>query len=149
MTDLSISLSNIQNTKTVHIEGIGDFTVRRMGAGEELDMSFKMRRLNQILSELEKFDFTKFDLSKKDDIKQVEKLEKRMTKLSDEIAEIKKFELATYKKCFTDENNGENVDLLLNTLTELERAELFKQIFGENKEIDRDEPVKPEADNEK
>ena len=148
MTDVSISLSNIVNKKKIRIEEIGDFTVRKMGAGEELDLSKKMRRLGDILDKLEGFDFTKFDMSKPEDVQEVAKLQKQMTKLSDEITDIKRFEFETYKRCFEDDNDGKNVDKLMNELPESARAELFRQIFQETEGVTVDKAVTPEAEDE-
>lgn len=130
MADISVSLNNIRKTQTVFIEDEGfAVTIRKLGAGEELDLSDKMRRLSEIGKELQSVDFMKYDLTKEEDRKEIEKLEKRVSKLSDEIGEIKRFELASYKRCFSDDANGANVDKLLNSLTDEDRAQLFKQVF--------------------
>src|SRR5690606_36906241 len=125
MADISISLSNIQHVKTVNIEGLGVLKVRKLGAGEDLDLSFKQRRLGKLIEELSKIDFTSLDTSKPSDIKKIEKLAKKAEALGDEIAEIKKFEFETYKRLLSDDKNGEIVDVIMNTLTDQERAELF------------------------
>ena len=143
-SEVNISLNNIQNIKTVNIKGVGVVRVRRLGAGEELDLSLKLRRLGKLVRELSKIDFMQFDSAKPEDLKKIEKLNKRVDAISDEIAAIKTFELQTYKRCFSDDKNGEIVDLIINTLSEEERVEFFKQIFGAKKEIDVAEPLTPE-----
>jgi hypothetical protein len=140
-TSVSISLNNIQNIKTVNIEGIGVVKVRRLGAGEDLDLSVKVRRLGKLIDELSAIDFTKYDAKKPEDLKEIEKLTKRAEAISDEVAEIKRFEFETYKRCFSDDKDGALVDVIMNTLTEAERAELFKQIFNEKKQIEAPKTV--------
>lgn len=138
-TDTSISLNNIQNIKTVNIEGVGVVKVRRLGAGEDLDLSTKLRRLGKLIDDLNTFDFTKYDAKKPDDLKEIEKLAKKAEAISDEVAEIKKFEFETYKRCLSDDEGGAVVAIIMNTLTEIERAELFKQIFSAKKQIESPE----------
>lgn len=143
MTDtLQISLSNIQNIKNVNIEGVGIFRVRKLGAGEELDLSTKMRRLMEIATDLGKLNLTEVDENTPEGAKIFAKHSGTVSKYTKEIDDIKRFELETYKKCFTDDENGKKVDFLINALSDTERAELFKQIFGTPKEIDTPEAVK-------
>lgn len=128
---ISISLNNIQNVKNVLIEGLGEFKVRKLGAGEELDLSTKMRRLMAIAKDVESLGIKNDGLDNID-----EKTLSKLDKYTEEINSIKKFELETYKKCFVDDNNGKNVEYLVNALSDQERAELFKQIFGEIKAVE-------------
>ena len=144
MADVSISLSNIQNIKTVNIEGLGLVKARKLGAGEELDLLFKQRRLGKILEELDSLDFTKIDTSKKSGINKAKELSDRIDKLTSEIEEIKKFELETFRRCFTDDKNGEIVETLIQTLTEEERMALFKEIFGERKTLEVPDTTEPD-----
>lgn len=143
MTDISISLSNIQNIKTVKIDPIGVIRVRRLGAGEELDLSDKLRRLGKIVNELQDMDFAKFNSGSDDDLEQIKKLSKRAEKLSDEISDIKRYEFTTYKKCLSDDDGGKVVDEVMNTLSDEERSELFKQIFNP-KIVESSEDVTPD-----
>lgn len=148
MADITISLNNIRNVKTLYVDGIGGFTVRKLGAGEELDLSDRLRRLGAILNELSKIDFSKYDSTKPEDIKKLNKIQKRAEKLTQEVNEIQRFELETYKRCFEDDNNGKNVDLLIDSLSAQDRSELFKQIFDPIKpiEVDKKESVKTKTD---
>lgn len=147
MTDISISLNNIRKTRSLYVEDLGvAFTVRKLGAGEELDLSDKMRRLGEILKELKGIDFAKYNTTKEEDIKELEKISKRAAKLSDEINDIQRFELATYKRCFSDDANGENVTKLLNSLTVQDRSELFNQVFDTVKPIDTPKSVEAAID---
>lgn len=129
MADISISLNNIRNTRTLFVEGIGGFTVRKLGAGEELDLSDKLRRLGVILNELQAIDFSKFDQTKQEDVKKLQKIQKRAEVLSDEINEIQRFQLETYKRCFTADEEPKKVDELINQLSIEDRSNLFKQLF--------------------
>jgi len=142
--DVNVALNNIQNIKTVNIEGVGTLKVRRMGAGEELDLSRKLRRLGKVIDELSALDFTKYNPSKPEDLKKINKLTKKAESLSEELSEIKKFEFETYKRCMSDDSDGRVVDVIMNTLTDTERAKLFKIVFGKTKQIDTPGSVKPE-----
>lgn len=139
MADFQIALQNIQNIKTVDIEGVGLFRVRKLGAGEELDLSSKLRRLMEIAKKLEALKIDEIDATTKEGQERFAQVSEKVDKYSAEIGEIKKFELETYKKCFVDENNGENVDFLINALSDEERTKLFDMIFNvkpvENKDI--------------
>lgn len=154
MADITISLSNVHNVKKVHIDEIGDFKVRKMGAGEELDLSDKLRRLNEIIEELNELDFKGINLKNpsKKDIAELKRLTKRSESLMDEINEIKRFELECYARCFDDGEDGKNTKKLLDSLDDESRAELFKQIFDQPKVLKKpesatlpedEEPVKP------
>jgi hypothetical protein len=151
MAELSISLSNIQNIKTVNIEEIGVFKVRKLGAGEELDLSIKMRRLVAIAKELKTLDISNIDASTPEGLARFNEHSEIIDKYSEEIANIKKYEIEIYKGCFTDDGNGEKVDFLINGLTDDERGELFKRIFDIPKIIDTPEalvlPVEPKDKN--
>lgn len=147
MTDtISISLKNVQNIKTVNIEGVGVFRVRKLGAGEELDLSTKRRKMISASNEIVKIK------SKIDSIKDLEEQERlatkelpRIDKLTEELTNIKAFELETYKKCFSADK-PELVDELLDSLSEEERTELFNQIFGTPKIIEKEETIETETD---
>ena len=141
MADITISLSNVHNIKRVHIDEIGDFEVRKMGAGEELDLSDKLRRLNEIIEELGAIDFDKINIKNptKKDIKAMEGLTKKADSLMEEINEIKRFELETYARCFNDNADGVNTKKLLDSLSDEDRAELFKQIFNPAKVLKKED----------
>lgn len=130
MADFQIALQNIQNIKTVDIEGVGLFRVRKLGAGEELDLSSKLRRLLDISKKLQALKLDEIDASTEEGQAKFAAVSETVDKYSEEISQIKKFELETYKKCFMDENNGENVDFLINSLSDEERTKLFDMIFN-------------------
>jgi len=148
-SEVSISLNNIQNIKTVNIVGIGVVRVRKLGAGEELDLSAKTRQLGKLVAELSDMDFTKFDANKPEDVEKLSELSKRAEAIADEIEDIQKFEFDTFKRCFSDDENGKVVDVIMNTLTNEERGELFKQVFGRKKQVDVPAAVTPEKEADK
>jgi vacuolar-type H+-ATPase subunit I/STV1 len=135
MADFSIALSGIRNTRTVNIEGLGVITARRLGSGEELELSAKSRRLGKIFDELGRMDFTKFDTSKPEELKELKKLTDKAEKLYLEVEEIKRFEMSIYRGLLSDDKGGKVVDVIMNTLTDEERGELFKQIFGKSTQV--------------
>lgn len=136
MSEVRISLGNIRNTRSVYIEELDTaFTVRKLGSGEELDLSAKYRRLGEILEELRKIDFTQYDINKKADKEKVEKLQKKAETLTDELHEIQQFELDTFKRCFEAEDKSK-VDELIDQLSAEERGKLFTMIFGEIKTVE-------------
>lgn len=147
---VNISLGNIQNIKEVYIEELGKtIRIRRLGAGEELDLSAKMRRLGKIVDELSNIDFTVLDAAKEKDRKEIEKLSKRAEKLSYEITEIKQFELDTFSKCLTDSEGGKVVKELLNMLSDEDRSEFFRQAFDTTTIIEAPEAVEAPESEEK
>lgn len=147
---VNISLGNIQNIKEVYIEELGKtIRIRRLGAGEELDLSSKMRRLGRIVDELSKIDFTVLDANEEEDRKEIEKLSKRAEKLSYEITEIKQFELDTFSKCLSDLDGGKVVKSLLNMLSDEERSEFFRQVFNPPTIVDAPEAVETPESEEK
>ena len=148
MADISISLNTIQNIKTVHIKGVGVLNVRKLGAGEELDLSFKLRRLNKIVGELNAIDLTKFNSRKPGDLKKITKLSEKIDLLSEEASEIKRAEFDIYKRCLSDDEGGKVVDVIMNTLSDEERAELYRQVFGENKPIESPNVLKADEEDE-
>lgn len=144
MSEITISLNNIQNIKTVNIDGAGLLHIRRMGSGEDLDISFKRRRINKLIDDLNRIDFTGLNVNKEADLKKMEKLSSRAESISNEIAEIKQSEFDIYKRLLSDDKNGEVVDLVMNTLTEKERAKLFLIAFGEKTIVETQDAVKPD-----
>src|SRR6478736_5683739 len=103
MSDLQISLKNIRNTKSLYVEDMKTtFQVRRLGAGEELDLSKKLRRLNEIMIELQSIKIEPKDNPTEEETKALEKVAKKIQKLSDEISEIKEYEFNTHVKLFDD-----------------------------------------------
>lgn len=141
MADINISLNNIKTYKTVKIDGVGVFRVRKLGSGEELDLSTESRKLTKFLTELNNMNIGAIDIKTKKGRDELKKKESRISKITEEMNRIKAFELDTYKKCFEDDNNGKDVDKLIQLLTDEERAELFKQIFDAPKIVEAPEAI--------
>lgn len=139
MADFSIALNSVRDTRTVNIEGLGVLTARKLGSGEELQISADYRRMGKILDELKGMDFKKFDTSKPEHLKIVKRMAKRADEIGDELEAIKLREFNTYKNLLSDDQGGKLVDIIMNTLTEKERSELFKRIFGEIVPLDTPE----------
>lgn len=146
MAEFSISLSDIQDIRTVEIKGLGDLNIRKLGSGESLDISRKSRRMNELFNELEKMDFASPDIKKPSDVKKLEKLSKRAEEIGEEIADIQTSEFEVYKRLLSDNKNGAVVDVIMNTLTDKARAEVFKIAFGEKKPIETPEAVAEASD---
>lgn len=133
MADISLSLKSIQNTRTVKIEGEGVLTIRKLGSGEDLDLSIKRRRMNKLIDELNSIDFSGLDVAKKDDLKKLETLSKKVEGIQEEIAQIKQYEFELYKSLLSDDKDGKVVDLVMKTLSDKERAEIFNRAFSQDK----------------
>lgn len=146
MTEITISLSDIQNIKTVNIEGLGVLKIRKLGSGEDLDLSVKRRRINKLVDELDSIynRMGLLDLKKPSDEKKFDKLSKQAEELGDEISEIKRYEFETYKRLLSDDKNGAVVDVIMNTLSDKERAEIFNIAFGEKKIVETPDLVDTE-----
>jgi len=130
--DFQFSLSNLQNTKSLFIEELGEFKVRQPGAGERLEISKRLRRQNEIINELNDINVDDYSLTGKltdAQEKELKKLSKYITALQNEIEQIKAYELTIYKTCFSH-SDPSAVDILLNTLSDNERMELFNKMFN-------------------
>lgn len=147
MADITISMSNVVKTKTVLIEPLGEFKVRRLGAGESLDLSAKQRRLNNILIELEAFDLNAM-LKITDPTEEEQKLLNETMKKSDslmqEVSDIRVFELDTFKKCFDDSGSG-NTQKLFDQLPLGGAENLLEEIFNPKIIEDKKEEVEENA----
>jgi hypothetical protein len=146
MADISISLNNVQDIRTVHIEGLGVLKVRKTGSGEDLDLSFKRRRVNKLIDELSAIDFSSLDTKKPSDLKKMERLSQRADAIQDEITEIKKLEFEIYKHLLSDDKGGAIVDVVMNTVSDTGRAEIFRRAFAETKPISTLETVVTDSD---
>jgi hypothetical protein len=146
MADISISLSQVQNTKTIELKGLGVIKIRRLGSGEDLDLSFKRRRINRLIDELNSIDFASLDMKKPADVKKMEKRAKRAEEIQGEIADIKQQEFDLYKGLLSDEKGGEIVETVMRVLSDSERAKLFQIAFDEKKQDEETEQQNDEAE---
>lgn len=137
MSDITISLSNIQNIKTVNITGLGVFKVRRLGAGEEYDLSTKRREIAKAVREMMKINS---DMNLITDEAEQEKFATKnlpkIDKLQQKVSKLQNEELEAYKRCFTDDNGGKNTDKLIDVLSPEERIKLYDAIFNPKEEDD-------------
>ena len=138
---VTISLKDVQDIRTVNIEGHGTLYVRKLGSGEELDLSFAQRRINKLIEELTGMDFGKFNVEKPEDMKKMLKMSKRADEIQDEISGIRQRQHEIYKSLLSDDKKGKVVDVIMNTLSDTARNEVFKIAFGEVKEIDTPETI--------
>lgn len=106
MSDIKISIKNIIKTKKAEIDG-HVYTVRKMGAGEQMDLLAMGRKLQ--------------GLSLSDQTPELEKLE--------QIETIRQQMLEIYKSLFDDGLGGEKTKELINTLSDEEISELVNTIF--------------------
>lgn len=107
---LEISTSALKTRKKVQIDGHG-YTVRRLGAGEQLT-------LNQMLREAKKLEAGLKDSP--DDA-----LEAKAEELSQKMIDV-------FAGLFDDGGDGSKSKALIASLNEFEIQELFIQIFGES-----------------
>lgn len=144
MTDISISLSDIQHIKTIKVNGLGVFNVRKLGSNEALELSKKMRRRAKIHDELNRLDLTKYvtkDGEKLPDDKQKEldALLVRIDELSNEMHEILDYEHELRKKRITDVNKGAEVEKLFSLVDDEGIEKLFRYAFGGLKVLKADD----------
>lgn len=110
MSDMiSISSNDLGTRKRVKIDGI-DFTVRKLGAGEELDLSQIARQTLKLLERL----------SDNKEWKDSDSLE---------FDGLKKKSLEIYAKTFDDGGDGSKSDELVKRLSDEERNNIYRQVF--------------------
>lgn len=147
--DVSFLLNTLQNIKTVEINGVGLIRVRKLGTGEELTLSLKMRRADKITEELIELSKRRLDSSTPEGMKSVKRVNKRVDSLSEELIELKKFQYDAYKACLSDESNGKVVDIIMDTLSEEARAAFLRQVFGAKNQVESQEAIKPDEGSDK
>lgn len=106
---ISISSNDLGTRKKVQIDGV-DFTVRKLGAGEELDLSQIARQTFKLLDKLtDSKDWSDEDAALFDD--------------------LKKRSLAIYAKTFDDGGDGSKSTELVERLSDEERNAIYRQVF--------------------
>lgn len=146
MADITIGLSNINKTKVVKIDPLGDFKVRPLGAGESLDLSAKERRLNEAFLELEKFDPTSIqqkDVSEEEKMKLLDEMRESTDKLMDEIVQIRRWKMNLFMRTFDDGGTGRAKELF-DQLTESSVRDMIDQIFAPQPLTEKQEMKKEE-----
>lgn len=138
MSDIQISLHDIQEYKTVSIEGVGDFKIRKLSAPESLDLKIKERRAGEIVTKMYATGINKYKNKTDDDLTEedhaeIEKIGKVIDSYSKEIEDIAKYKLALNRSRFEDANGGDAVDKLFETLSEEGIEKIFTAVFTEHK----------------
>lgn len=129
---LTISLNDIIETVKVKI-GDDIFTVRRMGGGEELNLSQLMSHSSKLIDEASKLQTTFIELSASDEKKiPPKKLKTMTTRLNDittELNTLQEKQLSAYIGLFDDGGDGSKSRNLLEKSTLPKIKELIAQIF--------------------
>lgn len=138
MADIQISLHDIQEYKTLAIDGVGEFKVRKLSAPESLDIQIKDRRASMIVAEMYATGINKFkgktdDELTDEDNAELEKIQAKLEEFGKEVEEIKKYKMAVHKSRFEDINGGDAVEKLFATLSEDGIAKIFEAVFTEHK----------------
>lgn len=124
MSDIiSISSNDLGTRKRVKIDG-HLFTVRKLGAGEELDLSQIARQTVKLLEKLTETE----EWSDKD---------------SNEFEDLKRRSLNIYAKTFDDGGDGSKSMALVERLSDEERNEIYRQVFPRAKVEEDGEAEKP------
>lgn len=127
MADITASLSTVRQSKTIMLDGFGEFELRQMGSNEELNLSIKRRRLNKIVDETEKIisSLKEIENSKDPNEKKVKTLLAEAEALGDEAIEIREQIDKSFKACFTQIKGQPDIYGFIDTLTETERMKLL------------------------
>ena len=139
MPDIQISLHDIQEYKTVAIDGVGEFKVRKLAAPEALDLRIKERRASEIVAKMYGTGINKFKNKSDDDLTdedhaEIDKISKVIESYSKEIEEIATYKMNLNKSRFEDVNAGGNaVEKLFATLSEEGIEKIFTAVFAEHK----------------
>lgn len=123
---LEISTNNLSSRKKIKIDG-HVYTVRKLGAGEEMDINSIIRELNKI----SKRNKGKKDLSPADEA---------------EFNRLQERSLAIYAGTFDDGGDGSKALALIKGLSYEDRGELHKQIFALDVKKTEDNPPEDNPD---
>lgn len=87
---MTVSINLKPSTKTIKIEGYGEFTVRPMGASEELDLARMSREIQEMTKNIENMD----EYIKAEEEGDTEKVEEGKEKLREANVKIQEFRAA-------------------------------------------------------
>lgn len=144
VADIQISLHDIQEYKTLSIDGVGEFKVRKLSAPESLDLQAKERRAAIIVSEMYATGINKFkgktdeELTEADHA-EIEIIKKKLEKYGEEIDEIKAYKQKVNMSRFEDVNGGDAVEKLFATLSDEGIDKIFTAVFADHKIDAKDE----------
>jgi hypothetical protein len=136
---ITINLNDIREVAEVTI-GDHVYKVRRMGAGEELDLSASNRRTFEAMERANKLQKKFMELSatpeEELDQKEVDKLVKQMDKVTAEIRKEQEYQSEAFVKLFDDGGDGSKSRELLKSLSHNEKQKLLEQIFSQKEVLD-------------
>ena len=140
MADIQISLHSIQEYKTVSIEGVGDFKIRKLSAPESLDLRVKERAAAEIVSKMYSTGINKYkgktdDQLTEDDLSNIEEINKTIEGLSKEVEQIAAYKLNVNKSRFEDINGGDAVEKLFSTLSDEGIQKIFEAVFEDKTDL--------------
>ena len=136
---ITINLNDIREVVEVTI-GDHIYNVRRMGSGEELDLSASNRRTFEAMERANKLQKKFMELSatpeEELDQKEVDKLVKQMDKVTDEIRKEQEYQSEAFVKLFDDGGDGSKSRELLKSFSHGEKQKLLEQIFSQKEVLD-------------
>lgn len=128
MSNITISLNKIQNTKKVNI-GNDTYSVRVPGGAESLDLSSNNRQQGETLKALVEIQSALAKTDIKDD--EVNKLSEKADVLLDKLNSLRENEINFYKEIITDDDGGKKTNKLLRTLSSDGMRKIIELSFGE------------------
>lgn len=136
---ITINLNDIRETVEVTI-GDHVYNVRRMGSGEELDLSASNRRTFEAMERANKLQkkFMKLSATPEEELdqKEVDKLVKQMDKVTAEIRTEQEYQSEAFVKLFDDGGDGSKSRELLKSFSHDEKQKLLEQIFAQKEVLD-------------
>lgn len=136
---ITINLNDIREVVEVTI-GDHVYNVRRMGSGEELDLSASNRRTFEAMDKAVKLQkkFTELSSTPEEELdqKEVDKLVKQMDKVTAEIRKEQEYQSEAFVKLFDDGGDGSKSRELLKSFSHDEKQKLLEQIFSQKEVLD-------------
>ena len=136
---ITIDLNNIREVVDVTI-GDHVYKVRRMGSGEELELSASNRRTIELMDKATRLHkrFLELADTPEDDIDQqeVDKLTKQMNKVTKDIRTEQDFQSEAFVKLFDDGGDGSKSRELLSSLAIEDKSKLLQTIFEQKTVLD-------------
>jgi|SRR5690606_16695931 len=136
---ITIDLNQIRETVEVTI-GDHVFNVRRMGSGEELELSASNRRTFELMNKASKLQKQFLELAEtpedKLDQKEIDKMVKQMDKVTADIRSEQDYQSEAFVKLFDDGGDGSKSRELLKTLSNDEKSKLLQSIFEQKTVLD-------------
>lgn len=136
---ITINLNDIREVVEVTIAD-HVYNVRRMGSGEELDLSASNRRTFEAMDKAVKLQkkFTELSNTPEEELdqKEVDKLVKQMDKVTTEIRKEQEYQAEAFVKLFDDGKDGSKSRELLKSFSHDEKQKLLEQIFSQKEVLD-------------